>query len=187
MSLANKMFGWSGWQNSGSAPHTVASKGTMTSINCGGGNVESGGYSLGAYRNVYDIKNNFIYNSGASVGGQIWATGTSHDRITVKGGSNGISFMHHTLVAPNPTVISNCSFSGLTGRPIRVAETCSAGSTSQPNAWDLINNGLNINDPLSNFDNFNCIAPGSVVRMQEGNQARRITSGGQVTTIAPFA
>ena len=190
--LACRMFGWSVWQNSGKAPHQIASAGKFTSINCGGNGgggglgVESGGGSLGAYSNIYVIKDNDIYNSGPSVGVQIWANGTGpHERINVRGGTHGIRFMHHSLPReglPRPCIIRNCDFQGQSSYKIGVGETKSAGSTSQPGVWWIIDCGVTPADVEPGG-----AAPDTIIQIQQGNLAWRRVGNGNFAPIPLFA
>ena len=187
VSLACRMFGVATWQNT-STHHEIASAGKFISINCGTGGPESGGITHGAYNNPYVYQDCDLYQFGNTEGIDMWAVGSSFQRIKVVGGKHAIRFMHHTLTTTRPTLIKNWTMQGQSGKPILVTERGSAGSTSQHNNWDIVNCGLNISNPLSNFENFaSGIAPGSVIRMQEGNVAKRIDSNGNVTTIPLFA
>lgn len=181
VALACAGYGWGGWQNSGNVRHAIASHGKFTAINC-----RRGGYTLGAYRNKYEAKKIEIYNSDPeSRGLEIWAVDTFHHDIKIRGGKHGIALRHHTLPHTRPTRVQNVDIQGTTGRKVYVQENA---PSSKPNEWELVNCSLNIQDPMSNFEHFDQgIAAGSVIKMQEGNQARRIASNGQVTTIPPFA
>ena len=180
-SLACKDWGIFTWQNTG-RQHAVPTAGKFISIHC-----IRGGINHGAYVNVYRYGRGGtieIYNVPGGVGTLVHSlthpdgqpAGQRFVGVKVRGGAHAIVISRHNLPSDNPTLYLNYDIANISGKKVLMNEF-----ENFPGFHDIVDCGIVPADVQ-----IQAMRAGSIIRIQQGTQAWRMTSTGAVTAIAPF-
>jgi hypothetical protein len=166
----NAANGFWAWQN-GSTPHVVEDFVVF----------HNGRFGIkhGAYTNSFEYRNGLLYGNGE---GSILlkAQGAAFETITSDGAGIsrvGILTGKHVTDTKHPTVFRSCTFRGHTGPTMVIEES------KHPGRYDLVDCGVDPADVLITGPT----APGTMVRVQNGQLAFAIDESGSVEELTPFA